>query len=317
MKRVSNFKLGLFLLICGGLGLAALLGLGATQLFQHGTRYVAFFNEPVDGLQPGAAVNYLGVAVGNVRSVGLAPDGRLVRVVFQVRSDFKSDGMAASLGQAGLTGPHYLALRPAPPDIQATTPRIGFPTHYPVIPTQPGRIASLEDALQRTSRQLASVDLEGLVGEWKKAAQAASGVLTGQDLRRALRDSRAVADRLQTLVAQASPPGTPEQLRRGLEDATAAAAATRRASEALAAQLDGVPVHAVADVTQQVEALAQTGQRTVGDWSREVAQSLTLLRGSVDQMNELLRELRGLTRSLQANPGRILERSAGGEPFVR
>ncbi len=317
MKRVSNFKLGLFLVLCGGLGLAALLGLGVSQLLQHGTRYAAFFNEPVDGLLPGTSVNYLGVPVGQVRSVDLAPDGRLIRVIFQITSDFKTDGMAASLGQAGLTGPHYLALRPAPPEVQATTPRIGFPTRYPVIPTQPGRIASLEDAFQRTSRQLASVDLQGLVGEWKRAAQAATGVLTDRNLLQTLHDSRAVADNLQALVAQASPPGTAEQLRQGLEDATAAAAATRRASESLAAQLKSVPPDAMGSLTQQVESLTQTSERTVGTWSREVGQSLRLLRGSVDQMNALLVELRGLTRSLQASPGRILERTAGGEPFVR
>ena len=53
-----------------------ILWLGMVQYFQEGRKYVAFFDESVQGLQKDSAVKYRGVDIGRVEDIRVAPDGR-------------------------------------------------------------------------------------------------------------------------------------------------------------------------------------------------------------------------------------------------
>jgi ABC-type transporter Mla subunit MlaD len=53
--------------------------------------YVSYFDWSVSGLSPGGEVMYNGVLVGTVRSISIAPDGRLVQVLMEVDPLFVVD----------------------------------------------------------------------------------------------------------------------------------------------------------------------------------------------------------------------------------
>src|SRR5512143_3198163 len=107
-KTISQFKLGLFILVCGSLGLIAIIWLGASHYFEKKKIYVTYFAESIKGLQKDAVVNYLGVPVGRVAAVGVAPVGRLVEVVLHLKPEFNVyQTLAIRLLEQGLTGLRY------------------------------------------------------------------------------------------------------------------------------------------------------------------------------------------------------------------
>ncbi len=125
MNKVSHFKVGLFVLISIGFGFGILIWIGAAHFLRQTQPYVSFFNESVEGLSPGTEVSYRGVQVGRVTGIGLAPDGRLIRVTLALQPSFKVDhSMAIQLGLKGITGQRYLKIGPAPSDIQKLTPKL-------------------------------------------------------------------------------------------------------------------------------------------------------------------------------------------------
>ncbi len=63
-KKISHFQLGLFFLISLVIVVGGLIWAGTTHVFTSAKTYVTFFNESVQGLNPGARVTYLGVQVG-------------------------------------------------------------------------------------------------------------------------------------------------------------------------------------------------------------------------------------------------------------
>jgi phospholipid/cholesterol/gamma-HCH transport system substrate-binding protein len=89
MIKISHFKLGLFFVVCLGLGLGILIWIGTSDFFKHKETYATFFNVSVGGLSEGSAVHYLGLKVGEVTSVKLAPDGKLIMVLLKMQPDFK------------------------------------------------------------------------------------------------------------------------------------------------------------------------------------------------------------------------------------
>lgn len=317
MNRVSHFKVGLFILASLGFGFAALIWIGAAHFFRHSKPYVAFFNESVEGLMPGAKVSYLGVGVGSVTTIGLAPDGRLIRVTMALKPTFKVDDMAVQLGLQGITGQRYLQIGPAPKNIDKLAPKIGFPTRLPVIPSQPGEMTRIEQALEKTYKEISATDIGGLVQEWKKTGRDADALLTSGDLRRTLANVHRVSADLKTLLAPLQEKGTPEQWRKGFRNLSATAEDARKASQALAAQLEKLPPNTVAHLAKQMTQMATSGEKAVGNMNRQVARSLTLLRQNLVQVNQLLMEMTQLMQTLRQEPGRILNRPRSSEPFGR
>jgi ABC-type transporter Mla subunit MlaD len=318
MSRVSHFKVGLFVLISVGLGFGTLIWIGAAQFFRHTQSYVSFFNESVAGLAIGAEVSYLGVQVGRVTSIGLAPDGRLIRVTLALKPDFKVDhAMALQLGLQGITGQRYLKIGPAPANIGQLSPKIDFPTRLPVIPSYPGELASIEQGLEKALKRIESVDIEGLVNAWEKTARDADALLAGGDLKKTMANLRQASSDLTALLGMATEKGAPQKWRKGFKDLASATAATRRASEALAAQLDALPPNTLGELGKQMNHMVATGDKTVANMNRQVDRSLALLRQSLVQVNRLLAEMTQLMQSLRAAPGRILNRPGTSEPFGR
>jgi ABC-type transporter Mla subunit MlaD len=291
-KRISHFQLGLFFLAALTIILGGLLWVGATHFFQPAKTYVTFFNESVEGLSPGAGVSYLGVQVGRVTAVGIAPDGKLIRVELKLRQDFNMKSMAVQLKLKGITGQLYLAVGQAPPDIGQVTPKISFHPKYPVIPSQPGGIYQIEEALDKIYKKINSADLKGLTESWTKTARDADALVSNQDIRRTIRNLREISGDIKNLVGILGEPGTPKKWRESFHNLAETAAAARQASEALAAQLEKLPPQTIADLSRKMEQ--------------------TLL-----QVDQVLTSLKGLVHELREQPGKVLVIPHGKEPFRR
>jgi phospholipid/cholesterol/gamma-HCH transport system substrate-binding protein len=145
--KVNQAVVGAFVLLLGGVGIAAVLWLGSGRLSQKEVRtYLAYFTESVSGLNLHAAVKSRGVAVGSVREISLDPaDPERVRLVLEVErgTPVKQDTVAI-LGTQGLTGLAYVELSGGTRESPALQAGPGEPA--PVIRTGPSLMRRLDTA---------------------------------------------------------------------------------------------------------------------------------------------------------------------------
>ncbi len=311
MNRISHFKLGLFVLACAAVGAVALIWIGATGMFQSTRTYAAFFGEPVTGIDSGAAVEHLGVRIGSVDSVDLAPDDRLVRVVVKLQSSFRVDpAWALSVSQAGLTGSPFLALDEAPPAERRDLPHPA--TKHPVLPTRSGG-----GGLGGIEKKISSLDVQGLVAAWEGVARDLDAVLKRGGIEQVIDDARATSAGVRR-VAGAGPRGEPSQLEVMVRDLRASTQALRSATASVARQVDAIRPGVIADIANRADQAADRGQGAVQRIAEGADASLALVRQDLAQLRQAVVEAESLARSLRTEPNRVIERGGGGsEPFKR
>jgi ABC-type transporter Mla subunit MlaD len=291
-KRISSFQVGLFFLFGAAVALGGLLWVGATHFYQPGKIYVTFFNSAVLGLNPGASVRFLGIQVGRVTAVGFAPNGKLVRVEMKLDPKFNVKGMAVDLSQQGIMGQVFLGIGQAPPNIKEITPKINFPTKYPVIPSHPGEFNRIETSLEKIVQKMESLDLKGLVADLKRTTQKADALLSDKDIRKTIRNLKEITGDIHNLVRVLGKPGTPQEWQKSFTNLAATVEAARTSTEALAKRLQSLPPEALPELTQQLQQ--------------------TLI-----QTNQVLTSLQGLVHEFRQEPGKVLVIPKSKEPFRR
>jgi ABC-type transporter Mla subunit MlaD len=291
-KKINRFKLGLFFLIGTAIILGGLLWAGATHFFQPAKTYVTFFSESVEGLGPGANVSYLGVKVGRVSAVGIAPDHKLIRAELKLNPDFNVAHMAVQPNTQGFIGPLYLAIDKAPADLQKVTPKITFATKYPLIPSYPGEMTQIMHDMKKVIKKIDAINLKGLAASWTKTGQKATALLSDKDIKRTIRNLREISAAIKNVAGVLGKPGVRQKWQKGFGNLAEAAAAVRKTSESLANQLEKVSPGAVGGITQQLEL-------------------------TISQMNQVLTNLKGLVHELRERPGKIFVIPKSKEPFRR
>lgn len=171
-RRTNEWKLGLFVVASAAVAIGALIWLGANRLQRETLEVVTFFDEPVDGLDPGSPVKYLGVTIGQVKTISLAEDTRHVKVTTEifvdelVRLDLPTDlptqeeqvdsGLRVQLVTSALTGVSYLEgsffdVEDNPP------PEYPFPIPSNTVHTVPSTLKSLETGLVDAMKSIPEV----------------------------------------------------------------------------------------------------------------------------------------------------------------
>jgi paraquat-inducible protein B len=109
----NHYKLGLFVILGIAATIATAFALGARSMQKETVTYYTYFNESVQGLDPGSPVKFRGVTIGHVKAIEIAPDHRHVEVV--------EDLDVADIKRLGLTerGNAKKARFNIPPDMRA------------------------------------------------------------------------------------------------------------------------------------------------------------------------------------------------------
>lgn len=202
-RKTTSFLVGLFVLVGVLLTVLAIIWIGVTGYFHKGQYFVTYLDESVQGLQKDSIVKYRGVEVGRVEQIRIAPDGRLVAVVMKI--DLKGDPTrfaVAELASTGITGIMYIDLsyrRPEDPDL---SPKITFPSEYPVIPSKPSEFSRILSGINEILNRLNQVDVEGISTEIKTAAKAVAEVLRGPQMRQTLGHLEKTSANLEAITGQ-------------------------------------------------------------------------------------------------------------------
>jgi ABC-type transporter Mla subunit MlaD len=324
-RNISPFKLGLFVLVCGTLGLVAVIWLGLSHFFEETKTYVSYFDESVKGLQKDAVINYRGVAVGRVANIRLAPDGRLIEVLLYLRPDFQVNGsLAIQLRELGLTGLRYLEIDTAPENIEELSPKLSFTPGYPLLISNPSEIVQLKAALDSMYQKVKGLDLKALAASWTRTAEMVNELLgkvrdateavdwkeTVVSLHKASNDLAALLDNLRTASAHAG-------LTEGIEDLSATFRAARQASEALARQMKELPPQTLAGMAKGVDKTVASGEKLLIGIDREVGQSALLLQENLQLMRQLITQMTQLVQTLKDQPNRLVFPPNTANPFER
>ena len=160
-RKASTFRLGLFVIIGVVIAMGTMLYLTASSYYDDADSYVTFFNESVQGLQRDSVVKYLGVSVGRVIDIRVAPDYNLIEVVMSIK--FEGDlprTMVAQLRSAGITGITFIELTRRQPGERDQSPKIDFAAEYPIIPSKPSEITQIVSTIEKVSRQFSEANFK-------------------------------------------------------------------------------------------------------------------------------------------------------------
>jgi phospholipid/cholesterol/gamma-HCH transport system substrate-binding protein len=183
-RKKPLFTVGLFVILGIFIGVSVVVWVGASRYFQKGSTYVTYFDESVQGLQIDSRVKYQGVDIGWVTKIGVAPDYRLVEVVMKI--DFKGDQInntVAKLEAAGITGIVFVGLERRKPEYAHLSPRIEFPTQYPVIPSAPSEIQKIFSGVNNVVEQVKQIDFKGISDQVKSTTKALETFIGSPDLK--------------------------------------------------------------------------------------------------------------------------------------
>lgn len=190
------------------IALAGLIWLGMSSLFREGSYFVSYFNESVQGLDVDSPVKYRGVSVGRVERIGVAPDSELIEVVLKLeRLETLDKDIVAQLKSVGITGIMFVELDRRVPGAPDRSPKIDFPTKYPVIPSKPSDISELLRGIDDVLKQINAIDLEGISEKVKltldglnKALEDAQIAAVSEGVRGAVHEMRSAVERINRIV---------------------------------------------------------------------------------------------------------------------
>ena len=294
-RKISRFKIGLFVLFCCGLIAGVLFWLGFSTYFEDTRTYVTYIDESVKGLQKDAVINYRGIAVGRVSSMGIAPDGRLVEIRLALQTDFTvADFMAVQLRSQGVTGLQYLEIDAAPENMDMLTPKIDFKPKFPVIPSIPSEIEQLKTALQTLYAKILKIDVDKPISAFTRAAES----------------SAVLMERISELTGGKSLEESLENLRVTLES-------IRGITSTLDNQLTGLPPEALADLQSRMNKTVSLAQDLFSVLNLQVKESSVLMRQSLEQFNQLVNQLNTLVEQIRQQPSRLVLPSREEDPFEK
>ena len=114
--RAQQIRLGIFFLVSlAVLALFFIVVAGSHLLSQRDTYYIEFTDMPISGLNKGASVKYLGLSIGRIEDISIAPDD-LATVVVEISlerrlaaNSIRTDTQAR-MASLGITGLKYIEL---------------------------------------------------------------------------------------------------------------------------------------------------------------------------------------------------------------
>jgi phospholipid/cholesterol/gamma-HCH transport system substrate-binding protein len=203
-RQSTNLVIGLFVILGVCLGVVAIIWVGATSYFQKGETYISYFDESVQGLQVDSSVKFRGVDVGRVESIRVAPDNHLIGVVMKINMrDELQKNAVSQLKAAGITGIMFVELdlkEPSEPDL---SPKIEFPSEYPIIPTRPSEIQRLVTGINEIVRKFNEIDTKGISTQLIATTKAMEEFLKGKEMKSIVARVDAAAGNLDRLTARA------------------------------------------------------------------------------------------------------------------
>lgn len=166
-RSFSPFLIGLFVIIGTLSIIGVVIWLGATQFFKENEYYSTYFSGSVGGLEVGSAVKYMGVPVGSVKKVAVAPDGKLIEVIMTIDRKLKLESnIRVKAEMSGIAGGKYLQLfYTGDSSTLNAYPYLSFKPEFVVIKSSPSGIEEIETAARDVMGKLMQIRYKEVADE--------------------------------------------------------------------------------------------------------------------------------------------------------
>jgi phospholipid/cholesterol/gamma-HCH transport system substrate-binding protein len=285
-RQSTNLLIGVFVILGILLGVVAIIWVGATSYFQKGETYVSYFDESVQGLQVDSAVKFRGVDVGRVEAIRVAPDNRLIGVVMKINMrDNLQKNTVAQLKAAGITGIVFVDLdlrKPGEPDL---SPKIDFPSEYPIIPSRPSEIQKILSGISEVVEKLKEIDTKALSNQWLATGQAIQNLVQNKRFSSILARLDATTGNLEELTGRLAKNRTGAKLDAVLAEARETLKGARTAIATLNDQILAMQLPATMGKTRDITRELQTASNNL----RQSSETLEMLLQRIyDRPSDLL-----------------------------
>jgi phospholipid/cholesterol/gamma-HCH transport system substrate-binding protein len=285
-RQSTNLLIGLFVFLGVLLGVVAIIWVGATSYFQKGETYVSYFDESVQGLQVDSAVKFRGVDVGRVEAIRVAPDNRLIGVVMKINMrDNLQKNTVAQLKAAGITGIVFVDLdlrKPGEPDL---SPKIDFPSEYPIIPSRPSEIQKILSGINEVVEKLKAIDTKALINQWLATGKAIQDLVQNKKFSSILARLDATTGNLEELTGRLAKNRTGAKLDAVLAEARETLKGARTVVATLNDQILAMQLPATMGKTRDITRELQTASNNL----RQSSETLEMLLQRIyDRPSDLL-----------------------------
>ncbi|NOY75304.1 MAG: MCE family protein [Kiritimatiellaeota bacterium] len=201
MIEAHKFKLGVFILTGFTLVVVALFLLGLSNALKPKVNFTTYFNESVQGLEPGSPVKFRGVTIGRVTRIAIRPKDNFIRVdmqaipssiepsmhgakpidFFKNIDDEVTKGLRCRLELKGITGMKYVEMDYTDSK-KFPLLRVLLPPGIKYVPSIPSLMSGLRVNLSTSLAKISNIDFEKMSAELSKLLAQANKILSDPKL---------------------------------------------------------------------------------------------------------------------------------------
>lgn len=296
----TKFSVGLFVIIGMSIVIVFVLYLGMSEYFTEGRKYNAYFDESVQGLSRDAAVKYRGVNVGQVDNIRVAPDGRLVEIVFTLTQQLRNpENLVAQIKSVGITGIMFVELERQAPDVKAEPKDRDFETDYPVIATRPSEMKRLMTDINEILSQIKQVDMEGISNRLITTIESMNRTLVTAEIEKISHGLQKTIENTNKILDSEKWEDFTRSAGNSAEDLEKLISETRAAVEKIDKSFAGSSQR-FDQASEEVTRAAQKAEMLIGEGSQTLDSARSRASDYDREMGEIINELRGATSGLNS-----------------
>ena len=297
--------------------IAGLLSFRSMHIFSKPGKFVAYFNESVQGLDVGSAVKLRGVRVGRVASIRVHYDANTrqsqVAVVAELDPNVISDGagkmipttdratlqrlidegLRAKIDLVGITGLQYVELDFFDPQ-SFPAPHVEGKTEFALVPTLRSGMSELIGNLSKVASNLNKVDFAGLSRELQSLLATANRQVGEADLKKMVAKVTSAAESIEAFASSTEAKAAFANFNRTATDVQGFVAKLNTQVEPVSAELVG-SLHSF-------RAAAESVQKLLGPQSGLGDEAIKTLR----QVTETAESLQALADFFERNPNALI-----------
>ena len=319
---IGGFVIGATLLLTLGFAI-----FGGSQLFTDKSKYVAYFEEPTDGLRVGASVLLNGVRIGYVSDIDLLFDRVSFTTLTQVTMEILEDSYIITnegeysdevmytavehdtlVGAAGLrarlavesfvTGQLWIEL-----ELRPTSSAVfrGVDPPFAEIPTEQSNIQELLTRLEDWVTELQDVDVRELASLLTSTLQGFEELAHSEDLRETISGANAIVNDEATQSLAKDLDAAVKELRLAVADARTLFRSTDKNFASIAADMNEIQERLDGTLLEAELAIETARNRLRGD-----SEQLYRLSATLDEVQRAARATREFFDYLERNPEALI-----------
>ncbi len=308
-KITGAFLIGFFVIFGFILLGFSVIWFGSSMFFRENIYYVTYFVGSVEGISKGTPVKYLGVPVGSVYNIQLAPDGRMIEVVMVLgRKIEPSDSLRVKIELSGLTGGRFLQMfYTSDSTILQWHPKIHFEPPYTLIYSAPSGIETFEAGFREAIGKIMEFQFKEVSSNIVRFLATATEFFDNEDLYFTVSNLKETSERLNSIVTNADTSKIISQLEDASRNIVRVTKKLENFADSLQFELTNANIHNRIDRTfTKADSFIDLGSATIYSLGTRIeiaSYSLAELVNSLKRTNSMLLKL---IREYSQNPGQLL-----------